>query len=268
MQTDVLILGSGIGGLSTAIQIALRRPDLKITVLTKTQEGESNTRYAQGGVAAVWNGETDSFEKHRKEDTLDAGDGWRDEKIVEIVVKEGPERVREIIEWGARFDKKQDLYDLGREGGHSEKPDFALQDLTGGTQRSLMEKADTLPNIEVLEQYFAVDVITQHHLGYTVTRLMPDIECYGLYALNKHTNEIEKFLAKVTIIATGGTGQVYRNTTNPVIATGDGIAMVYRAKGVENMEFVQFHPTVLVQPGRRQSGFSGFGRRCGALVAF
>lgn len=249
MQTDVLILGSGIGGLSTAIQIALRRPDLKITVLTKTQEGESNTRYAQGGVAAVWNGATDSFEKH-KEDTLDAGDGLCDEDIVEIVVKEGPERVREIIEWGARFDKKQDLYDLGREGGHSENRILHYKDLTGWEmQRTLMEKADTLPNIEVLEQYFAVDVITQHHMGYTVTRLMPDIECYGLYALNKHTNEIEKFLAKVTIIATGGTGQVYRNTTNPVIATGDGIAMVYRAKGwVENMEFVQFHPTALFNP--------------------
>jgi L-aspartate oxidase len=249
MQTDVLILGSGIGGLSTAIQLALRRPDLKITVLTKTQEGESNTRYAQGGVAAVWNGEIDSFEKHQ-EDTLDAGDGLCDEKIVEIVVKEGPERVRELIEWGARFDKKQDAYDLGREGGHSENRILHYKDLTGWEmQRTLMAKADTLPNIEVLEHYFAVDIITQHHLGYTVTRLMPDIECYGLYALNKKSGEIEKFLAKVTIIATGGTGQVYRNTTNPVIASGDGIAMVYRAKGwVENMEFVQFHPTALYNP--------------------
>lgn len=249
MQTDVLILGSGIGGLSTAIQIALRRPDLKITVLTKTHEGESNTRYAQGGVAAVWNVTTDSFEKH-EEDTLDAGDGLCDPHIVEIVVKEGPERVREIIEWGARFDKKQDLYDLGREGGHSENRILHYKDLTGWEiQRALMAKADTLPNIEVLEQYFAVDVITQHHLGYTVTRLMSDIECYGLYALNKETGEIEKFLAKVTIIATGGAGQVYRNTTNPVIATGDGIAMVYRAKGwVENMEFIQFHPTALYNP--------------------
>ncbi len=250
IKTDVLILGSGIGGLSTAIQIAERRPDLKITVLTKVNEGESNTRYAQGGVAAVWDGKTDSFEKH-KEDTLDAGDGLCDEKIVEIVVTEGPERVQEIIEWGARFDKKKSQeYDLGREGGHSENRILHYKDLTGWEmQRSLIEKTDTLPNIEVLEHYFAVDVVTQHHLGYTVTRLMPDIECYGVYALNKKTGEIEKFLSKVTVFATGGTGQVYRNTTNPVIASGDGIAMVYRAKGwVENMEFVQFHPTALFNP--------------------
>lgn len=250
MQTDVLILGSGIGGLSTAIQIAQKRPDLKITVLTKTNEGESNTRYAQGGVAAVWNEEVDSYEKH-KEDTLDAGDGLCDQDIVEIVVKEGPERVREIIEWGARFDKNMaNKYDLGREGGHSENRILHYKDLTGWEiQRTLMAKADEFANIEVLEHYFAVDIITQHHLGYTVTRLMPNIDCYGAYALNKKTGEIEKLLAKVTVVATGGAGQIYRATTNPVIASGDGIAMVYRAKGwVENMEFVQFHPTALYNP--------------------
>jgi L-aspartate oxidase len=250
MKTDVLILGSGIGGLSTAIQLAGERPDLNITVLTKTSEGESNTRYAQGGVAAVWNEEVDSYDKH-KADTLDAGDGLCDEDIVEIVVQEGPERVREIIEWGARFDKiDKEAYDLGREGGHSENRILHYKDLTGWEiQRTLMAKADEFANIEVLEHYFAVDIITQHHLGYNVTRLMSDIECYGAYALNKRTNKIEKLLAKVTVIATGGAGQIYRATTNPVIATGDGIAMVYRAKGwVENMEFVQFHPTALYNP--------------------
>ncbi len=250
IQTDVLILGSGIGGLSTAIHLALQRPDLNITVLTKTQEGESNTRYAQGGVAAVWNEEVDSYQKH-KEDTLDAGDGLCDAQIVEIVVQEGPKRVREIIDWGARFDKTQaQQYDLGREGGHSENRILHYKDLTGWEmQRALMSKAATLPNIKVLEHYFAVDIITQHHLGYMVTRLMPNIECYGAYALNKQTGEIEKLLAKVTVVATGGAGQIYRATTNPVIASGDGIAMVYRAKGwVENMEFVQFHPTALYNP--------------------
>ncbi len=250
MKTDVLILGSGIGGLSTAIQLAGERPDLNITVLTKTSEGESNTRYAQGGVAAVWNEEVDSYDKH-KADTLDAGDGLCDAEIVEIVVQEGPERVREIIEWGARFDKiDKEAYDLGREGGHSENRILHYKDLTGWEiQRTLMAKADEFANIEVLEHYFAVDIITQHHLGYNVTRLMSDIECYGAYALNKRTNKIEKLLAKVTVIATGGAGQIYRATTNPVIATGDGIAMVYRAKGwVENMEFVQFHPTALYNP--------------------
>jgi len=182
---------------------------------------------------------------------LDAGDGLCDEDIVEIVVQEGPERVREIIEWGARFDKiDKEAYDLGREGGHSENRILHYKDLTGWEiQRTLMAKADEFANIEVLEHYFAVDIITQHHLGYNVTRLMSDIECYGAYALNKRTNKIEKLLAKVTVVATGGAGQIYRATTNPVIASGDGIAMVYRAKGwVENMEFVQFHPTALYNP--------------------
>ncbi|MEY4135020.1 MAG: hypothetical protein RL386_1370, partial [Bacteroidota bacterium] len=177
-KTDLLIIGSGIGGLTTAIKIAEVRPDWEITVLTKTSEGESNTRYAQGGVAAVWDETTDSFFKH-KEDTLDAGDGLCDEGVVDIVVTEGPERVRDIISWGARFDKKDNLYDLGREGGHSENRILHYKDLTGWEiQRTLIEKAKQFPNIIVHEHFFAVDLITQHHLGYVVTRLMPDIECY------------------------------------------------------------------------------------------
>lgn len=250
LQTDVLIIGAGIGGLSTAIQLAERKPNLKILVLTKTHEGESNTRYAQGGVAAVWNTEIDSFEKH-KADTLDAGDGLCKEETVDIVVQEGPERVREIIEWGVRFDKNAfERYDLGREGGHSENRILHFKDLTGWEiQRALNAKAHEHPNIQVLEHYFAVDIITQHHLGHNVTRLTPNIECYGAYALNKENNNIDTILARVTILATGGAGQVYRNTTNPVIASGDGIAMAYRAKGwIENMEFVQFHPTALFNP--------------------
>lgn len=247
--TDLLIIGSGIGGLTTAIKLAEARPDWKVTVLTKTSEGESNTRYAQGGVAAVWDGATDSFVKH-KEDTLDAGDGLCDEEVVDIVVKEGPDRVRDIIAWGARFDKKDNDYDLGREGGHSENRILHYKDLTGWEiQRTLIEKAKQYSNIVIYEHFFAVDLITQHHLGYVVTRLMPDIECYGAYVLNKRTGGIETFLSRLTILATGGAGQVYRNTTNPIIASGDGIAMVYRAKGwTENMEFVQFHPTALFNP--------------------
>ena len=250
LHADVLIIGAGIGGLSTAIQLAEERPELKILVLTKTHEGESNTRYAQGGVAAVWNKEVDTFEKH-KADTLDAGDGLCNEEIVDIVVKEGPERVQETIEWGVRFDKNAfERYDLGREGGHSENRILHFKDLTGWEiQRALNAKADKLTNIEVLEHYFAVDIITQHHLGHNVTRLTPNIQCYGAYVLNKETKDIDTILAKVTVLATGGAGQVYRNTTNPVIASGDGIAMVYRAKGwIENMEFVQFHPTALFNP--------------------
>lgn len=250
MRTDVLIIGSGIGGLSTAIKLAEIRNDLKITVLTKAEEGESSTRYAQGGVAAVWDMGVDSFEKH-KEDTLNAGDGLCSEEIVDIVVQEGPERVREIIDWGVRFDKDVlERYELAREGGHSESRILHYKDLTGWEiQRVLTTKANQLANVQILEHYFAVDLITQHQLGYSVTRLTPDIECYGAYALDTKTGSIDTVLARITVVAAGGAGQAYRATTNPLIATGDGIAMVYRAKGwIENMEFVQFHPTALYNP--------------------
>lgn len=257
IKTDVLIIGSGVGGMTTAIEIAERRPDLKITVLTKTNDDESNTRYAQGGVAAVWDLKVDSHEKHL-EDTLDAGDGLCDEKIVEIVVQEGPERVRELIDWGARFDKdKAEQYDLGREGGHSENRILHYKDLTGWEiQRAVLAKSKEHDNIEIHEHFFAVDLITQHHLGHIITRLTPNIECYGAYVLNKATGEIETVLAKITVVATGGAGQIYRNTTNPVIASGDGIAMAYRAKGhLGNMEFVQFHPTALYNPAGENPDF-------------
>lgn len=257
IQSDILVLGAGIAGLTSALKIAQKRPDLKITVLTKTNESESNTRYAQGGVAAVWDNESDSYEKHI-EDTLDAGDGLCDLDIVKIVVTEGPERVQEIIKWGARFDRnKNEKYDLGREGGHSENRILHYKDLTGWEiQRTLVEQAHKTPNLEIIEHYFAIDLITQHHFGHTVTRVTPGIQCYGAYALNKKTSEIETLLSKVTILATGGGGQVYRNTTNPIIASGDGIAMVYRAKGrIENMEFVQFHPTALYNPAGDNPSF-------------
>ncbi len=250
-ETDILIIGSGIAGLTLAIKTAEARPDVRITVLTKVNEGESNTRYAQGGVAAVWDINKDTYQKHI-EDTLDAGDGLCDLDAVEIVVKEGPQSVREIIEWGARFDreKNKEKYDLGMEGGHSENRILHYKDLTGWElQRALMEKADECPNLEVLEYYYAIDLITQHHLGYNITRVTPDINCYGAYVLDTRTSEIITLLSKITIMATGGAGQIYKNTTNPVIATGDGIAMVYRAKGrIESMEFVQFHPTALFNP--------------------
>ena len=257
VKSDVLIIGAGVAGFSLAIRIAEKRPDLKITVLTKTNEKETNTSYAQGGVAAVWDYNVDNYNKHIA-DTLDAGDGICDEKIVEIVVKEGPERVKEIIEWGARFDKdKTGSYDLGREGGHSENRILHFKDITGWEiQRTLNEKAKTYKNIEFHEHYFAVDIITQHHLGRNVTRLTPDIECYGAYVFNKKTKEIETFLARTTVLATGGAGQVYKSTTNPVIASGDGIAMLYRAKGrVANMEFIQFHPTSLYNPAGENPSF-------------
>ncbi|MCB0648851.1 MAG: L-aspartate oxidase [Saprospiraceae bacterium] len=256
-KTDILVIGGGVAGLSFAIWMAEKRRDLHITVLTKTHTGESNTRYAQGGVAAVWDENVDDYQKHIA-DTLDAGDGLCDEDVVRMVVEEGPKRVEEIIQWGARFDKKSDgKYDLGREGGHSENRILHFKDITGWEiQRTLNEKVKEYDNVTILEHYFAINIITQHHLGRLTTRLSPDIECYGAYALNKESNMIETFVSRVTILATGGAGQVYKSTTNPVIASGDGIAMMYRAKGrVANMEFIQFHPTSLFNPAGENPSF-------------
>ena len=256
-KTDVLILGSGIAGLTCAIKIAEARPDLKVTVLTKAVRDESNTRYAQGGIAAVWNEAIDNKDKHIA-DTLDAGDGLCNEAVVKMVVDEGPLRVRELIEWGARFDKEQNgNYDLGREGGHSENRILHYKDITGWEiQRTLIEKSKLYPGIEYRENCFAIDLLTQHHLGYNITRVTPGIECYGVYALDKNNLDVETHLARLTIIATGGAGQIYRATTNPVIATGDGMAMLYRAKGrISNMEFVQFHPTSLYNPAVENQAF-------------
>ncbi|MFZ1678151.1 MAG: L-aspartate oxidase [Saprospiraceae bacterium] len=249
-RTDVLIVGSGVAGLTCAIKLAMARPDLKITMMAKATKDESNTRYAQGGVAAVWNIKADTLEKHIA-DTLDAGDGLCKEDIVRMIVTEGPVRVQELIDWGARFDKElSGEYDLGREGGHSENRILHYKDITGWEiERTLLEKAASLKNITILEHYFAIDLLTQHHLGYNVTRMTPDIECYGVYALDKENLDVETHLARITILATGGAGQIYRATTNPIIATGDGMAMMYRAKGrISNMEFVQFHPTSLYNP--------------------
>ncbi|HQR00885.1 MAG TPA: L-aspartate oxidase, partial [Ferruginibacter sp.] len=213
--------------------------------------------YAQGGIAGVMDPEHDSFEKHI-EDTLVAGDGLCNRRVVEIVVKEGVQRIEEIISWGAQFDKESDGdYKLGKEGGHSEYRILHHKDVTGREmERALLAAIAKRPNIRLISHCFVIDIITQHHLGYLVTKSTPDIECYGVYVLNLVSNKIEKILAKITLLATGGNGQVYRSTTNPAIATGDGVAMVYRAKGrIENMEFIQFHPTALYEPGIRGQNF-------------
>ncbi len=257
MTTDFLVIGSGIAGLTYAVKVAEAMPDKKVLVITKTVSDETNTKYAQGGVAGVWDTAIDSFAKHI-EDTLIAGDGLCDKHIVEIVVKEGPERIRELIGWGASFDKASDGdYRLGREGGHSESRILHHKDVTGKEmERALLDKVASLTNISILNHCFVVEIITQHHLGYLVTKSTPNITCYGVYILNLASQEIEKILSKVTLFATGGNGAIYRSTTNPAIATGDGIAMVYRAKGrIENMEFIQFHPTALYEPGKKGQSF-------------
>ncbi|MBL0357579.1 MAG: L-aspartate oxidase [Chitinophagaceae bacterium] len=257
MQTDFLVIGSGIAGLTYALKVAQDCPDKKVMVLTKTQSDETNTKYAQGGIAGVMDFDKDSFDKHI-EDTLVAGDGLCNRHTVEIVVKEGVERIQEIIDWGAQFDKEPDGdFKLGKEGGHSAFRILHHKDITGQEmERALLEALKKRPNIELVSHCFVLDIITQHHLGYLVTKSTPDIECYGVYVLNLQTNKIEKILSSITLLATGGNGQVYRTTTNPAIATGDGVAMVYRAKGrIENMEFIQFHPTALYEPGVRGQSF-------------
>ena len=246
---DFLVIGSGIAGISFALKAA---PHGKVALLCKTTLDESNTTYAQGGIAAVTY-EPDNFEKHI-EDTLIAGDGHCNLAAVTKVIKEAPSQIQELLRWGVDFDRNEEgLFDLHREGGHSEHRILHHKDNTGyEIQQSLIRQVRSNPNIEVFENYFAIEILTQHHLGEVVTQHTPNIECYGAYVLNQQSNHIHTFLAKVTLLATGGIGSVYATTTNPGISTGDGIAMVHRARGViQDMEFVQFHPTGLYQPGER-----------------
>ncbi|MBC7536555.1 MAG: L-aspartate oxidase [Ferruginibacter sp.] len=257
MQTDFLVIGSGIAGLTYALKVAEACPGKKVTILTKTQSDETNTKYAQGGIAGVMDLDHDSFSKHI-EDTLISGDGLCNRRIVEIVVKEGVQRIEELISWGAEFDKEPEGdFKLGKEGGHSENRILHHKDITGKEmERTLLEAIKKCSNIQLINHCFVLDIITQHHLGYLVTKSTPDIECYGVYVLNLNSKKIEKIVAKISLLAAGGNGQVYRSTTNPAIATGDGVAMVYRAKGrIENMEFIQFHPTALYEAGIRGHSF-------------
>lgn len=250
-HVDFLVIGSGIAGLTYALKVA---PYGKVVLLTKASPDETNTKYAQGGIAAVMV-ESDSYEKHIN-DTLIAGDGLCDPEVVKMVIEESTQSIKELISWGANFDKTiQGDFDLAKEGGHSEHRILHHKDNTGyEIERALLEQVRKHPNIIILDHYFSLDIITQHHLGIYVNSKTPNITCFGVYALNLKTDKVEKFLARVTVIATGGCGQIYEATTNPTIATADGIAMVYRAKGrVAGMEFIQFHPTALYNPGERPS---------------
>jgi L-aspartate oxidase len=250
-RTDFLVLGSGIAGLTFALKASKFG---KVTVVTKANLDDTNTRYAQGGIAAVFS-EPDNFEKHIR-DTIIAGAGCCDEAVVRMVVSEAPARIKDLIDLGVSFDKREDgTYDLAREGGHSEYRILHHKDRTGeAIQKTLMKRVKKDPNIEIFEHHFAIELLTQHHLGEVVKRNYPDIKCFGAYVADLINQRVITILSRVTVVATGGIGNVYLTTTNPEIATGDGIAMVYRAKGtIENMEFVQFHPTSLYDPNTRPS---------------
>ena len=251
MKTDFLVIGSGSAGLSFALKAAAHG---HVIVVTKGELVECNTNYAQGGICSVTY-EPDTFEKHI-EDTLVCGAGRCDREAVELVVRNAPEAASDLIGWGVQFDKREDgRFDLHREGGHSEHRILHHSDLTGAEiERALIERVREHKNITVLEHHFAIDLLTQHHLGEIVTRHTRGLACFGAYVLNTDTDEILTVLAKFTVVAAGGCGNLYNTTTNPVVATGDGIAMCHRAKALtKNMQYIQFHPTSLYNPGERPS---------------
>ena len=249
---DYLVIGGGIAGMSFALKVARTG---RVALICKSSLDEANTALAQGGVASVTDLRVDDFDKHIH-DTMVAGDWLSDPVAVRKVVTEAPEQIRQLLEWGVDFDRRDDgSFDLHREGGHSEFRILHHADNTGyEIQQSLIRRIRESADIDVFEHHFAIEIITQHHLGKIVTRRTPDITCYGAYVLDETTGSVDTFLSRVTLMATGGVGAVYTTTTNPLVATGDGIAMVYRAKGtVRDMEFIQFHPTALFHPGDRPS---------------
>ena len=241
LKTDVLVIGSGIAGLFAALKIS---EYADVVLVTKKNKAESNTNYAQGGIASVID-PNDSFEKH-VEDTLIAGAGLCDKNAVESMVKEGPERIKDLLDIGTRFTKKGDSFDLAREGGHSMSRIIHAKDLTGQEiERALIHSVEEKSNIKIFENAIAIDLLTEHNLpSKTQKGISGNKNCWGAYILDTSQNTVIKVIAKATVLATGGLGQVYLHTTNPLIATGDGFAMAYRAGAeIGNMEFVQFHPT-------------------------
>ena len=260
-QSDFLVIGGGIAGLMFAIRAAEFGT---VTVLTKAASTEANTAYAQGGIASVWS-VNDSFESH-VEDTLRAGAGLCDRIAVESIVRDGPEVVRELIRFGTQFSKieqaSDDEYDLGREGGHSHRRVLHAQDLTGQEiMRALTETARAIENIRTLENHVAINLLVE-----TPSAGQPGA-CWGVYAYDRQSQSVQKILARATLLATGGAGKVYLYTTNPDIASGDGIAMAYRAGApIANMEFYQFHPTCLFHPAAKSFLISEALRGEGAIL--
>jgi len=267
-ESDFLVIGSGVSGLTFALKVAIEFKDAKVVIVTKDEQSESNTKYAQGGIATVYNKTVDSFEQHIQ-DTLIAGDGLCDEKIVRMVVEDAPDRLQELIDWGTKFDKNdKGDYDLGREGGHSQHRILHHTDITGAEiERALLEQVNAQPNIKFLTHHYAIDLITEHQVKRKQTKRNSKISCFGAYVLDEKKSVVKTFVSKFTMLASGGNGQVYETTTNPVIATGDGIGIAYRAKAeISEMEFIQFHPTALYNPGEYPAfliseAVRGFGAR-------
>lgn len=253
LRVDFLVIGSGVAGLSFALRAAEHGT---VAVVTKKESAESNTNYAQGGIAAVMHAGDDT-EAHVA-DTLVAGAGLCDEDVVRMVIEEGPLRVQDLIDLGAQFDRDPDgdLH-LGREGGHSAHRIVHAADMTGReVERALLAAVRRHERISVLEYHYAVNLLTQHQLGASPAD-PADVVCYGAYVLDSVSGEVHTVLARSTLLAAGGAGQVYQHTTNPPVATGDGIAMAWRARAtVANMEFIQFHPTSLYLPGADFEGRS------------
>jgi L-aspartate oxidase len=267
IETDILVLGSGSAGLFFAIQCA-KRSKSKILVITKKERSESNTNYAQGGIASVMSAH-DSYESHVR-DTLIAGAGLCHEDAVRILVGEGPERIHDLMNLGAKFtrDKSGKLH-LGKEGGHSTHRIIHTRDLTGKEiERSLLASAAKYPQITLLEDHYAVELLTDHQRTDGKRRRNKMISCYGAYILGEKTGKVEIIHAREAVmLATGGAGQVYLHTTNPEIATGDGIAMGYRAGAtIANLEFIQFHPTTLYAEGARSFLISEAVRGAGGIL--
>lgn len=240
LKTEVLIIGSGIAGLFAAIKLS---DYADVVIVTKKDKAESNTNYAQGGIASVID-KSDSFEKHIS-DTLIAGAGLCNKKAVELMVKEGPSRIQELINLGANFTQYDGKLDLAKEGGHSAARIVHAKDLTGKEiERALIAIANSKENIRIIENALAIDLITEHNIQSLRSSPLENRHCWGAYVLDSSQNNVLTINSKFTILATGGLGQIYQHTTNPLIATGDGFAMAYRACAkVGNMEFIQFHPT-------------------------
>jgi len=240
INTDFLVIGSGIAGLTYAMKVSELG---QVTIITKKNLTESNTNYAQGGIASVID-KQDSFDLHI-EDTLKAGAGFCNSEIVDMVVRNGPECIRDLIDLGVRFSRKEksSSYDLGREGGHSKNRVIHCKDKTGReVELTLSDHVRQNKNIRIIENHVAIDLISESdHDGNKI--------CRGVYALDAVSGDVITISSKVTILATGGAGKAYLYTSNPDIATGDGMAMAYRAGArMANMEFVQFHPTCLYHP--------------------